>query len=172
MKTLHNYITKNRYPYDCQVVTAVNAYTYLTGKTIPDKKRYKKFLALVSCNYGGSMFPERLWKRLGIRIKRTFDWYGTDIDNSYLPFEARISHPNYGNHSVLVVDIDKKTKTCLVLNFLYGTSSDGWVFIEDFTKYILPMGWEKCGCKKGAQRFTIVKPRLRQFELITKEPNA
>lgn len=47
-KQWEKYIKKNRTDGDCQLVTAVNAYCYLTGKTISNEE-YDNLVDLVGC---------------------------------------------------------------------------------------------------------------------------
>ena len=61
------YINKNRTEGDCQLVTAVNAYYYLTGKIVSDED-YEKYVDLAGCRYGSAISMEKVWKKLGIEI--------------------------------------------------------------------------------------------------------
>ncbi len=53
-----------------------------------------------------------------------------------LPIEVKVWHPRYGFHSVLIVDHEPKTDAYQVTNFGYATTIQGWIFKEDFDRYV------------------------------------
>jgi len=143
------YLNRQKYS-ECQLVTAINCYTYLTGKIIKqDSKRYEKLVDLVAARYGSAISIEKAYKRLGIEVIR---WYYNEYELAskrnkfpFLPLVAAVWYKRYGCHSVAIVDYEPKTDCILVPNFKYVTSMDGWVFIEDFKPFVIPISnKDKC----------------------------
>ena len=63
-----NFINKNKYS-ECQLITALNAYYYLTGKHIKqDSVRYEEFVDLVNARHGAAIKIKRIWDILGLTV--------------------------------------------------------------------------------------------------------
>lgn len=135
------YINKNLYS-ECQLITALNAYYYLTGKCIRQKsKRYEKLVDLVGARYGSAINIEKVWNKLGLRVIKEgnslFDFKPTD-----LPLEYSIWHKKYGFHSTLIVNYNIEVDAVQITNFDKVTNWLGWMFKEDMYMYA-----EQCGDK-------------------------
>ena len=161
----YKYRNKNTTCCDCQLVSAVNAYYYLTGKVISDKY-YEKLIDLSKCRHGSAIDIHKVWKRLGIGIKKEFRKYG--MEKMYLPAETRIWHPHYGFHSVLIVQYEVITNSYRVTNFRYETTTDGWIYKEDFDKYLKP---ECIWMNVNKENWKKEKSEFKQFGLIKKGRN-
>jgi len=139
---------------DCQVVSAVNAYYYLTGKIVPNK-RYDKFIDLCACRSGSAIHIEKVWNKLGIKIINSFkriDLNPTNISKR-LPLEARVWHPHYGFHSVLIVQYEPITNSYRIANFCQETTTDGWMYAQNFRLFLDPdLEWCKCESKRPYHR--------------------
>ena len=154
-RTWKKYHNSNKTPFDCQLVTAVNAYYYLTGKTIPqDSEKYDELVELTGCAHGAAISIEKAWDKLGIKVLQEsgtlFDFRVnrskkdkkkpsppdfTFKKSCPLPIEWRIWHKNTGFHSTLIVEECKKVKAFRVLNFRDVTTNGGWLFEEDMYMY-------------------------------------
>lgn len=160
-----NLLLKNQFGFDCQVVTAVNAYYCLTGKRITDKDEYRSLVELAKAMNGAAISIEKVHRKLGLKTL----WEGNslyDLQNKVtewgdgttksplikkctstripLPMEWVVWHKKRGLHSTLIVDECSKTKCFRVVNFDQVTSHDGWFFKEDmylYTKAFKP--WHK-----------------------------
>ena len=147
----NKYIHKNRTCGDCQLVTAVNAYYYLTGKTITEK-RYMKLTEECKCTSGACINIEKAWNKLGIKIIKTYKSL-FNVDHKEirkngiihfetkkipLPMEVDVWHKKCGFHSVLIVDHEIKTNCVRITNFPWETSQEGWMFKEDLYKFEKP----------------------------------
>jgi hypothetical protein len=127
---------------ECQLVTAINCYTYLTGRTIDqNSKRYESLVDLIGARHGSAITIEKAHKRLGIKpINHYHNRYDflrdLKIGKNILPVETNIYDKRYGNHSVAIVDFEPKTECFLVPNFRVRTSLGGWIFAEDLDIYI------------------------------------
>jgi len=145
------YIWKNKIGADCQLVTAVNAYYYLTGELVDDIT-YENYVDLCKCRNGSAISIEKVWKRLGIDIiwagNSLLDFktrcYGNDLPIRIkrerkkkipLPLEFNIWHKDYGFHSTLIVDHEPRVDCYKITNFKSETSHDGWIFAEDIYKF-------------------------------------
>jgi len=130
------YINKNKYS-ECQLITALNAYYYLTGKQYckQDSQEYEDLVDLIGARYGGAIGIEKAWKKLGVEVV----WQGIglgDFGTSIpLPIEFNVWAPGYGFHSTLMVDYVKKCDCYRITNFKRVTYSDGWIFGRDLYKY-------------------------------------
>ncbi|GAG89753.1 unnamed protein product, partial [marine sediment metagenome] len=65
-KQWKKYRNRNSTEGDCQLITAVNAYYYLTGKTVNDED-YEKYVDLVGTGHGSAISIEKVWRKLGIK---------------------------------------------------------------------------------------------------------
>jgi len=150
MKTRHwdKFINKNKTEGDCQLVSTVNAYYHLTGKTIPSEK-YEEFIDLCGCRHGSTMSIEKVWRKLGLKIIKRYDSL-FDVDHKEvsrkgvidyktikipLPMELSVWHKKCGHHSVLIVDHEIKTNCYRITNFPWETNMQGWMFAEDLYKF-------------------------------------
>jgi len=129
------YVHRNRTQGDCQLVTAANAYYYLTGKTIT-KRRYERLIDLCGCRHGSATCIEKVHKELKIEPKKlylsVFEFtFGKKI---LLPMELNVWHKYYGFHSVLIVDFERRVNAVRITNFKYATS-DGWIFLDDLSHF-------------------------------------
>jgi len=150
----HNFLNSQKYQ-ECQVVTAINAYYYLTGKQIKQHyQRYEKLVDLVCSRYGSAINIEKVHRRLGLKTKKHEWLFG--IDKKMLPLGMNIWHKAYGFHSVCVVDVCEKPNCIRVCNFKAGTNLEGWIFWEDFQHYRMKANWEN---KADAFTFKIDKKR-------------
>jgi len=137
-----NYLNSNSQDLsDCQLVAAVNAYYHLTGKKIKQtSKRYDGYVDLCGCRYGSAMFIEKVYKRLGLECGKKFSRFDICKFKKWsLPLVASVWHKRYGFHSVFILDYDSKTDALRVANFKYETSINGWIFREDFEKFLVGM---------------------------------
>ena len=150
------YLNSNKTPFDCQLVTAINAYYYLTGKTIPQNSdQYDEFVKIAKCDHGAAIGIEKIWKKLNLKvIKKSRTLLDIQIEGSRLssktplPIEWRIWHKKTGFHSTLIVDECKKTQCFRVTNFKDVTSVRGWIFKEDMYMYSYPLGSKDYVCFK------------------------
>ena len=123
---------------DCQLVTAVNAYTYLYKKSISQNGDfYVNLRILTRCIAGSCICIEKAWKKLGITEDKRFKV--EELDKFLKPncfIEAIVWHKHYGFHSTSIIDYVKKAQIVKMTNFRYATSSDNWIFLEDLKKYL------------------------------------
>lgn len=132
------YIYHNLAGCDCQLVSAVNAYYYLTGKTITNK-RYMRMAEQYHCITGACIDIESAYKELGIEVKKQYREYDLKYKRKFpLPLEVRVFHPDYGFHSVLIVEYNKPTHSFRVMNFELETSTENWIFVERFFPWVRP----------------------------------
>ena len=132
-----NYIHKNKTEGDCQLVTAVNAYHYLTGKVV-NKKFYDKLINLCGCIHGSCIDINKAFVQLGICEKKRLIILGSELDLvSELPLEINIWHKFFGFHSILAIDWSTKLEAYRVTNFRHVASSLGWIFEEDLMQFII-----------------------------------
>lgn len=127
------YIKKNRTEGDCQLVAAVNAYHFLTGKRITDR-RYERLIDLCGCRYGSAISIEKVHADLGVEV---LSHYHTPGNCPKLPLEMNVRHKAYGNHSILAVEYEAITDSCRILNFSRATNLRGWMYAEDLNHYII-----------------------------------
>ena len=122
---------------ECQLVTALNAYYFLTGKIIKqDSKRYENLVDLCFARYGAAININKVHKKLGLKITKHY----ISLPNKVrLPLEISVWHKSYGFHSVLIVDFEPKSKACRVTNFKMATNTQGWIFHEDLN-HLLRVG--------------------------------
>jgi len=140
------YIYENRFCGDCQLVTAVNAYYFLTGKTV-SRKAYDQLAKDTACTSGAAIGIDKAHKRLGIRRGDAWSWVydwvggrGSEVVDriklvAKLPLEVTVWHKGYGFHSVLIVDFEPVTRSVRVTGFKKATNDRGWMYWEDFHHY-------------------------------------
>lgn len=137
-KVWSKYINKNKYS-ECQLITALNAYYYLTGKQYckQDSQDYEDLVDLVKARHGAAICVEKAWKKFGIEIV----WEGISLYDLFekktlrLPIEFNVWSKGYGFHSTLIVDYNTKCDALRITNFGRETNSQGWIFREDIYKY-------------------------------------
>lgn len=137
----------NRQKYsECQLVTALNIYYYLTGKwTNQESKRYENLIDLCGARHGSAVQIEKVWKRLKIEPKQFFrhtyellEWQEEKSNVGFpLPLEVSIWHKRSGFHSAAIVDYEMRTECVRILNFRHETSTTGWLFLEDLYKFLV-----------------------------------
>ncbi len=134
----------------CQLITALNIWTYFTGKTMDiESKAYEKLVDLVGARYGTAISVNRAHKKLGIEpheysystylVAGPYSTPKTKIVKMPIPFELLVWHKRTGYHSVAVVEYDEKTDAYRVPNFREVTTSQGWIFAEDLEGHIKPL---------------------------------
>ena len=117
---------------ECQLVSALNAYYYLTGKRIEiGSEGYEELVDLSGGRNRTCLCMSPIYERLGIKIEKTFDSSDEFVNNLVFPME-KIVHG--GLHSVLITDWDTSNKKVRLTNF--GVSEDGWVTEETFRSAI------------------------------------
>jgi len=144
-KFKHSNTKGDKYNADCQVVTAVNAYYFLTGRQV--EQDHESLCELARACYGSAIYIEKVHEELGLE---TFDEtkFKLDIlsDNEFkiiYPIEMSVYHPKYGFHSTLIVERDIRCHAVRVVNFSRVTTSDGWLWEEDLNFYLndVNKGW-------------------------------
>lgn len=130
-----NYIHKNESDGDCQLVSVVNAYYYLTGKVV-GKGLYEKLIDDCGCRYGSCINIEKAFNTLKLYIDRSYKYF-VDGSINVLPLEINIWHKFFGYHSILAVDWEPKTEAFRVTNFRHAASASGWIFAEDLYNFII-----------------------------------
>ena len=114
---------------ECQLVSALNAYYYLTGDKIEiGSEGYEELVDLSGGRDKPCLCMSPVYARLGIKIEKTFDDHIEFIDNLVFPIE-KIVHGAL--HSVLIVDWEPENKRLRVTNF-GATDKKGWVSEETF----------------------------------------
>jgi len=142
-----NYINHQKYS-ECQLVTALNAYYYLTGKQYckPFSDEYEELVDLCAARHGSAIFINKIHKKLNLEITEKHKFiegffYDDDMNRKNtklpLPINAVIHHRLTGFHSVLIVDHIVKCEAVRVANFRYETRN-GWIFIDDLKLYASP----------------------------------
>lgn len=138
----HSNSKGDKYNADCQVVTAVNAYYFLTLKKVR-QDRYERLCELAKACYGTAICIEKVHEKLGLE---TFDYtkfYETANNDIKFPIEMSVYHPKYGFHSTLIVERDVRSHAVRIVNFSRVTTSDGWLWEEDLNFYLndVNKGW-------------------------------
>lgn len=113
------YMLKNSLEFgmDCQLVTACNAFHFLTGEWIEqDSEEYKKLAKLCGCIYGSCIDISKAWRYLGIDEEYRFhrETFHNHLENGSF-IEASIWHPNHGFHSCSI--IGDSGPDLVILNF-------------------------------------------------------
>lgn len=152
----------NRQNYmDCQLVTALNALYYLTGKHIKqDSEEYESLVDLVKARHGSAISIKKAHKKFGLKVigefRSLFDFeYEFQLNPKHeedpskypmfkggrkrtkipLPMEFNVWHKQTGFHSTCIVDHELKTGCFRIANFKWATSLNGWVFKEDLYQW-------------------------------------
>lgn len=132
-----SYIHKNKAGQDCQLVSVVNAYHYLTGKTISEKL-YDELVGECGCRHGSCINMSKALDRLGICEGERFKTLGSFPDLvPKLPLEINVWHKFFGFHVILAVEWSSRLRAYRVTNFRHVASSLGWIFEEDLTHYVI-----------------------------------
>jgi len=118
---------------ECQLVSALNAYYYLTGDQIPiGSEGYEELVDLTNGRDIACLCMSPLYERLGIKVIKTFDSHKEFINNLVFPLEKIV----FGVlHSVLIIDWEPHNKRLRITNF-GATDSEGWVSEELFFQSI------------------------------------
>jgi hypothetical protein len=131
-----DYLNQNRTAGDCQLVTAVNAAHYLTGRVVSDEE-YEELVDLTRCRHGSAICIREAWTRLGICEGERFDqWPDLSTPGLLMPLEINVWHKFYGFHSILAIDYSPETEAFRVTNFRHVATCNGWVFQEDLQHFI------------------------------------
>lgn len=118
---------------ECQLVSALNAYYYLTGNIIKiGSEGYEELVDLSGGRHMPCLCMSPIYERLGIKIENTFDSHEEFINDLVFPME-KIVHGAL--HSVLIVDWKPSKKYLRVTNF-GPTNFEGWVSEEVFFRSI------------------------------------
>lgn len=129
------FLNKQKYS-ECQLISAINAYYWLSGKTIrQETKRYENLVDLVCARYGSAICINKAHRRFGLEIDKEHN-HLFGIKSNMLPMELNLWHKCYGFHSVLVVDCEAKSGAVRVTNFSKATSMYGWIFWEDLQHFV------------------------------------
>ncbi len=125
-----------KYHLDCQLVSAINIYYYLTNKVIKQgSDEYKNLAHLAGCCWGKCVFMERVYEKIGIEVEKKFAQPITNFDKM-IPCEARINHKCRGRHSVAILDSDNENNKIRVSNFFEETDSNGWINVDRFNSFL------------------------------------
>jgi hypothetical protein len=109
----------NDYP-SCQLLTALNARSFLTGRTeiMPNSKEFETLVDLTCCRYGSALRINKAYYYLRLVAQNGPNdnrWIYHRIQENR-PVELSIWAPDFGYHSVLVIDITKNG-SAIVINF-------------------------------------------------------
>jgi len=135
--------------HECQLISALNAYYYLTGKVYCEQysQEYEDLVDLCKARNGAPLSIKRVYDKIGLTVLKKSDFLWGFVDPKKLPFntgklplpiEIRISHRLSLNHSVLVVDHIIKCNAVRVTNFDIETR-EGWIFLSDLYLYSNPL---------------------------------
>lgn len=138
---------------DCQLITALNAYYYIYGKTIgQNTKTYEKLTDLAHTRHRAATTIYKVHQKL----KLTTHYYNHLLGfstkqkaNKWLPIEAIIHHKHYGTHSILTIDYEPITHSYRILNAnkLEQISTQGWILHENLQHYTTLNPNHKCKWK-------------------------
>jgi hypothetical protein len=158
------YLNSQKYS-ECQLITALNAYYYLTGKVYctQDSPRYEELVDLSGTRHGTAInIEKRIHEKLGLQIlgysrflcTGWVEWYElstmqrwkkegalpTDVSLKKnkiinLPIEINLWHKRTGFHSALLVEHCTKAGCFRIANFRHATSLHGWMFAEDLYQF-------------------------------------
>jgi len=130
-----NYIHQNRASGDCRLVSASNAYYYLTGKIV-NEELYEKLVDDCGCRYGSCIDIKKIFDTLGLCINKSYNYF-VDGSVNILPLEINTWHKYFGFHSILAVGWEPRTKSFRVTNFKHVAATSGWIFREDLYHFII-----------------------------------
>lgn len=134
-------LKKNAVGGDCQLVTAINAHYYLTGKLYckQNSDEYENLVDLCRCRYGSAIHIEKVHRKLGITVV----WQGNTMYDIMkimssrripLPMEWSVWSNEFGFHSTLIVNEIMQCGIVQVTGFDKVTN-DGWIFKTEMYKY-------------------------------------
>ena len=129
------YIHKNKREGDCQLISAVNAYYYLT-RNIVSNDLYEKLADECGCIAGSCIDMKKAFKVLDLYASKSYNYF-VDGSINVLPLEINVWHKFFGYHSILAVDWEPKTDAFKVTNFRHVSSAQGWIFSEDLYHFIV-----------------------------------
>lgn len=132
------YKKQNSAGFDCQLVTTVNAYYFLTGKTVSEKQ-YNHLAVLTDCRFGSAVSIEKAWKKLGLGLlHQSTSILGKGMTHQeLLPLEINVWHKSFGYHSILAVEWEPRTEAWRVTNFQHVANNEGWIFDEDLRHFVI-----------------------------------
>jgi hypothetical protein len=130
-----NYIHRNKSDGDCQLVSAANAYYYLTGKIIDDKL-YESLIDECGCRCGACINIKKAYDRIGLYVKNSYNYFVSG-NMKVLPLEINVWHKFFGYHSIIALDWESKTDAFRITNFRHVASASGWVFSEDLDHFVI-----------------------------------
>lgn len=137
-----NFINKNsvgeKYYADCQLVTTINAYYFLTKNIIKqDSKEYREFAELAGCCYGSCICIQKVWEKLNIVVDKRFclnQLHDYLRKNQFI--EAHVWHKKYGFHSIGIINYLEDKELVRVTNFSYETKN-GWIELNKLKNFIV-----------------------------------
>lgn len=141
MRRWNMYLERQKYS-ECQLITALNAYYYLTGKVFckQDSQEYEDLVDLCCARNGAAININKVHNKLGLVIlekHRFLSDFCLDRKKLPLPIETSVWHRLTGFHSVCIVDYSVKCGAVRIANFRYETRN-GWMFIDDFKLFKNP----------------------------------
>jgi len=138
MRKWSGYLNTQKYS-ECQLVTAINAWYHLTGRSIAqDTEEYEALVDRCCARHGTALGMQKIHQQFGLRILAEHEslWeFRKGSRTLPLPIEACLWHKRTGFHSVLIVDQCLKTDCLRITNFRQVTSGEGWMFSEDLYQY-------------------------------------
>ena len=121
---------------ECQLVTVINALTYLNNKHIdPESDEYERLVDLVGARYGSAIQIGKAMEYLGIGydfIPKHFNSVKKSLRNNR-PVGIGIWCLGYGFHSCIIIDV--KGDRVKVPNFTKKTNR-GWIAWGQIKPYI------------------------------------
>ena len=156
-----NHINRQLYS-ECQLVTVINVYYYLTGNIInQDSQEYEDLVDLCGARHGSAINIDKVYLKFGIESNgysnhildvQMDKWHALEMlkkpihgiclelpekkETIRLPIEVNVWHKKTGFHSVLIVDHCEKTGCFRITNFSCATSLKGWMFVEDLYQFL------------------------------------
>ena len=125
------------------MVTAANAFYYLTGKTI-NEKLYEELADECGCVAGSCIDIMKAFKRLNLKVEE--EWKYLVRGKKFLPVEINVWHKYFGFHVILAVEYYQRVDAYRVINFRHVSSNNGWIFCEDLMHYVIDSpnkeGWK------------------------------
>ncbi|MFW9872940.1 MAG: hypothetical protein ACFFG0_07550 [Candidatus Thorarchaeota archaeon] len=162
----NNYIQSQKAD-ECQLVTALNIYYFLTGKIIvQNSNKYDNLMELCGAIGGSCIHICKVYERLGIKIIKYYkNDYRLEEDNIPLPLDASVYlyRKKYGFHSVAIVDYDKNTDSFRIPNWNKFTNN-GWITFKEFNK--LAFCYNKDGSinlRKGDIKYRLFKLKNNKY---------
>ena len=124
---------------ECQIVTAINAWIYLSKSTFSNVvEHYERFVDESFARNGAAIRIEKVYEQLGLRVKSEHaDFREWVYSGRKLPADFRINHPRFGLHSVSCVGYIPECDACRVMNFQCETTVDGWIFGERLEPWVV-----------------------------------